>query len=266
MTLPESDITVHYVHSRYNSEHVEAVADILNAHPGVSHNYLRDGLYNIWFTITTHDSINIESEIQRLARESQIADWLLLPTLHTFKIGFTIDMNGPASGLVNQNKPTSNNSEDPTPLNKDFIRALQEDLPLKSRPFKGAAEVLGISEQAIIELLREYLQNGRIRRIAAVLRPVKAGYLSNVLVAWATLTDEHTKSVGNYAASLRAVSHCYQRPSSPQWPYTVYTMIHGHTAGECEAAIADISGYTHTTSYCKLTTIKEFKKVRVIYY
>lgn len=246
---------------------IEKIAQKLNEHSGISHNYLRDGVYNIWFTLTMPRSVNLESEVTRIASACSIRESLFLPALKTFKIGFTLNMTG--SSRRRRLKPVlqSLNQYEPVHLNPEFIRIVQQDMPLISHPFAEAAELLGVSEDAIIAMLEAYISKGWIRRIAAVLKPVQAGFPVNLLVAWSTKSQDVIDSLGMCAASFPTVSHCYQRPFSSVWPYSVYTMLHGQTIEECDAVVAELAESTSGVDrYCKLVTLRELKKERVMYY
>ncbi len=67
-------------------------------------------------------------------------------------------------------------------------------------------------------------------------------------------------------AGFKAVSHCYQRPSYPDWPYNLFTMVHGKSREECEATLDAIAGETGIKDHMALYSTEEFKKVRVRYF
>lgn len=70
---------------------IEAVAEIINQLPGVTHNYLRDHDYNIWFTLTTptrEKSLNILGEL-----ETNLGlDIISMPAQKVYKIKVSFDM------------------------------------------------------------------------------------------------------------------------------------------------------------------------------
>ena len=67
-------------------------------------------------------------------------------------------------------------------------------------------------------------------------------------------------------AGFALVSHCYRRPTYDDWPYSIFTMVHGKNAKDCEATIAAIHDETGVDEYALLWSIKEYKKTRVRYY
>ena len=82
---------------------------------------------------------------------------------------------------------------------------------------------------------------------------------------WA-VPDEQLDAIGPQMAGFAAVSHCYRRPTYDDWPYSVFTMVHGRSARDCEATIDAIRTETGVDEYCLLWSIKEYKKVRLEYF
>ena len=150
-------------------------------------------------------------------------------------------------------------------LETTVIRTVQEDLPLVERPFAAIAEPLGYTEDELLGALRSFLDRKLMRRFAAVMNHRNAGFKANAMGVWAVPEDELVE-IGPQMAGFSAVSHCYRRPTYDDWPYTVFTMVHGRTARDCEATIAAISDETGVDDYALLWSIKEYKKVRVRYF
>jgi DNA-binding Lrp family transcriptional regulator len=243
---------------------LHAVALRLNANPGVSHNYVRAGSFNLWFTLTMPMENDLKKEASNLARQANVGEWLFLPTIRKFKISFQLDMGGKRHALPSVRK-SSPRAAPGIRVDRGFVRELQKDLPLQPRPFLPAAVALGWTEEKIVRELKRYIKSGAIRRVASVLRPVKAGFPANVLVVWAP-RNALIGRLGRIAASRKNVSHCYERPAAAGWPYSVYTMIHGRSVAECRQVIRSISRESGVQEYRELTTVKEYKKIRVEYF
>ncbi|MBD3422491.1 MAG: AsnC family transcriptional regulator [Chitinivibrionales bacterium] len=249
--------------------HIDDVADFVNQHPGVSHNYQRKHAYNLWFTLTVRKDVDIKRSINHLAAKAGVQHSLYLPSIRNFKISFRLDMQN--ADLDNPNSiddPQVTYHCDNEPalrIDPHFIRLVQRDMPLVTHPFADIAGQLKCTQNAIAEQLRTYLQQGYIRRIASVLTPVHAGYPHNIMVAW-NIDRQHTEAFGHAAAQIRQVSHCYERPSYPQWPYSLYTMLHGQSEEQCTALIRRMESAPGAVSYLTLPTLREFKKVRVRYF
>lgn len=243
---------------------VEQVAEIVNAHSGVSHNYEREYDYNIWFTITVPPGTTPEIEVDRLAERAHPLAFRLFPTLRMFKIGVAFDVAGSGAKIAGRN-PTQTGSVE---LNEDDIRAvraLQLDLPIVREPFSSLACEAGMTESEIIEKAEGFLRSGVMRRYAAVLRHREAGFSANAMAVW-VVPEEMIEQVGSQMAEHDAVSHCYQRPTYPDWPYSLFTMIHGRTSADCESIVRELSDLSGITDYTLIYSTREFKKTRVKYY
>jgi DNA-binding Lrp family transcriptional regulator len=243
---------------------IETVADALSALPGVSHNYQREGAYNLWFTLTLRANKNLEHEIARLARKNNVSAWLYLPSLRQFKVSFRLPMGSRAPARP-PHAPVAEPTASPRRISRKFVQELQKDLPVCSRPFLAASRRLGTTEPKLLADMQKLVDARVARRFAAVLRQTKAGFAANVMVAWAPRKNQKEK-LGMFAASLPLVSHCYERPASREWPYSIYTMIHGKTMSGCRRIIKKISHESGVTAYQALKTVREFKKQRVQYF
>ena len=150
-------------------------------------------------------------------------------------------------------------------LDKEIVRAMQEDFPLVREPYKEIAREIGISEELLLERLKAFRQDGRIRKMGAVLQHRTAGFAANVLCAW-EVPAERMDEIAAAMSRHPAVSHCYDRNVEPGWPYNLYTMIHGHSRAECEA-IAEALGETcGVSNRAMLYSVKEWKKTSMKYF
>jgi DNA-binding Lrp family transcriptional regulator len=241
-------------------------ADLISANAGVSHNYERTGKYNLWFTLTLPASKDLRAEAEKLSQAANVVDWLFLPALRTFKIKFQLDLTGTRQNVsVPANLFPNRSTNRAVKVPQSFIRELQKDLPVVSRPYKRIAEALKITESGVVERIKKFTASGAIRRVAAVVRQKKAGFPANIMVAWAPKEDLK-ESLARCAVKQQKISHCYERPSSTKWPYSVYTMIHGKTMAECSKVIKTVSAQSGVKQFSVLPTVQEFKKVRVQYY
>jgi DNA-binding Lrp family transcriptional regulator len=145
------------------------------------------------------------------------------------------------------------------------ISVVQEDLPLVERPFAAQAELLGIAEGDVLRHITSFKDRKFMRRFAAVMNHRNAGFKANVMGVW-VVPDGDLGAIGPAMAGFAAVSHCYRRPTYDDWPYSLFTMIHGRSARDCEATMEAIEAETGITEYCTLWSVKEYKKVRVRYF
>ena len=255
-------------------ERLDAAVAVINSHPGVSHNYLRNHPFNLWYTLAVPPTsrLGLERTVEILHNLSGAESTRLLPTLRLFKIGVRFDTEG-ASQPDARAAPayTEASRVDAGPLTDreiHFVRVMQRDLALVPQPFVAVAEELGMPFADAAAMHARFLTTGRMRRFAAVLHHRKAGFGANAMGVWAGPADdpEALQRLGETMAGFRAVSHCYQRPSYPEWPYNLFTMVHGKNEEECEQVLTAIAGATGITDHHALYSSQEFKKVRVKYF
>jgi DNA-binding Lrp family transcriptional regulator len=261
------------VAAKIPEERLDEAAQIINEHPGVTHNYKRNHDYNLWFTIAVppHSRIGLEKTVEILGEMAGVDVIRLMPTLKLYKIGVQLDMTGKQDGTKAKAKPTYN-EEDRKKADKvltDFdiavIRELQRDLPVVSRPFDGFAQNLGVTTEELLEAGRKMIERKQMRRFCAILNHRKAGFRFNGMGVWAVPEDK-TDEVGPIMASFKAVSHCYLRPTYSDWPYSIFTMVHGRTLEECEDILQAIENETGIKERATLYSTKEYKKTRLQYF
>lgn len=143
---------------------------------------------------------------------------------------------------------------------KEILKILQDSVPLVSRPFLEVAKKLEISEEEVIRRIKKMMSEGIVRRFSASMRHRKLGILANPLVVW-KVPEERVEEVGKKLASLREVTHCYERATVPgKWEYNVYTMIHGYDKKSVEQIAKKLSNAVGIKNYELLYSSKEFKK------
>ena len=253
---------------RFRPERLPEGARVINEHPGVSHNYERTHEYNLWFTLAVPPAETLDRTVEELARKSGAEAYRMLPTIHFFKVGVNFDMMTEETSAFDYSPSAVEGWQSPLPLT-DFdiacIRELQGDLPAEHRPFKGMAERLGVTEAQLLAKARELIDRKIMRRFSAVLHHRRAGFKANVMVVW-KVPKEKGEEIGKIMASFPQVSHCYQRPTYPDWLYSHFTMVHAVTRQRCEEIALRISQKTGITDYAMLFSVREWKKTRVKYF
>jgi DNA-binding Lrp family transcriptional regulator len=164
-----------------------------------------------------------------------------------------------------QKKSENENTVTLTPLEKKVIASVQGDMPVVTRPFQKIAADLGIQEEQLLDVLEDLVERGIIRRFGATLRHQKSGYQANVMVAW-QVEEAQINSVGKIMASFRAVSHCYRRNPTDQWPYNLYTMVHGSDEEACRRTARQMSEKSGVQTYQLLFSRRELKKTSMRYF
>ncbi len=252
-------------------EKLNAAAKAINSHPGVSHNYERNNEFNLWYTVAVppDSRLGLEGTIEVLHKISGAGKTRILPTLKLFKIGVTLDMKEgatvkketPQYGELDRQSADRNISEE----DKAAIRALQEDVPLTPRPFDLWARQVGLSYEELLDRAYDLQRRKIMRRFSAVLYHRKAGFRANAMGVW-KVPPERVDEVGNMFAHYQAVSHCYQRPVYEDWPYALFSMVHGRTEEECEAVLDAMAAESGLTERASLYSTREYKKTRVRYF
>jgi DNA-binding Lrp family transcriptional regulator len=260
------------VAARVVSKRLDEAARAINEHPGVSHNYRRTHDFNLWFTIAVGPTsvLGLERTAELLGELAEVDALRLLPTLKLFKINMQLDMSGDSSPTNRTDEKSFSDADrvdNGVPSSKEigYIRELQKDLEIVPRPFDRSAEVLGAPVETLLEAAERFGAQRRMRRFAAVLHHRAAGFKSNVMGVWRVPSD-CIEAVGEQMSGFRGVSHCYQRPTYPDWPYNIFTMVHGRTKGDCEALLGAIAGKTRVTEHAALWSSKEYKKARIAYF
>ena len=152
-----------------------------------------------------------------------------------------------------------------TELEKKIIAAIQGDLSVESRPYRHIARQLGVTEKKLLEILADLCRRGVIRRFGATLRHQKSGFAANAMVAWQV--DEHRlEEVGPIMASFKAVSHCYRRSPTDDWPYNLYTMVHANDEGACRDTARQMARKAGVDKYSLLFSRRELKKTSMQYF
>ena len=259
--------------AKVDADHIDAAAEIINEHPGVSHNYKRNHDYNLWYTLAVPPGEDFDAHLDVLHQASGARVTRKLPTLKLYKIGVKLDMTGKmaadAKAEVLEHERPERKADMPAPelseLEVRVIQLCQDDLPLEPRPFATQAEKLGITEAELLAILHSFTDRKLMRRFAAVMNHRTAGFKANAMGVWAVPEDD-LEEIGPQMAGFAAVSHCYRRPTYDDWPYTVFTMVHGRSARDCEATIDAIASETGVDEYTLLWSIKEYKKVRLRYF
>ncbi len=247
---------------------LDFIAQQINRHPGVSHNYERNHQFNLWFTLAVPPGTDLKIEVDKFQKLEGIKKVRLLPTIQLFKIGVKLDM---VDEKKHEIKPTEEKKKIhdvkfvATEDDKKFIRELQKDLDIVDRPFLNAAKKLGMTEEQVFDKLKHYEEIGVMRRYAAILRHRDVGFVANGMIVW-KVPEERITAVGEKLGAFPQVSHCYQRPVYADWPYNVFSMIHCKSQDEAKEMAKTIQAQINVDEYQILFSAREFKKSRVEYF
>jgi DNA-binding Lrp family transcriptional regulator len=150
---------------------------------------------------------------------------------------------------------------------RKILRVVQKDLPKSLTPYADIAKMAGTDEDFVLKFLRHLKDTGRIRRFGASIKHQRAGYNHNVMIVWIARSRAEADQAGTTASTHPLISHCYYRPSNvPDWPYNMFTMIHGRHKNEYLEVIKFILCHTTLETYEILHSLKELKKTSMTYF
>jgi len=239
------------------AEKLDAVAAAVNALDGVSHNYLRNHRFNLWFTCQDESFERIEATLRTLGQQTGV-EFRTLPAQTVYKLDVRFDPSGPSAEdfLAGQYQPVAEAAGvvELTADQRRALRLLQDDIALTQSPLS----------RDLLKIAQELSDKGVIRRIAAVLDHRKLGYTVNVMLA-AVVENSRMDAAGKAMASCPAVSHCYQRKPFAGWPYNLFAMIHAGRMEDVQRFIDGLAKEYRICDYALLPTVCEFKKKPVFY-
>ncbi len=258
------------VAAKVDPEHPHRAAAFINTHPGVTHNYLRNHDFNLWFTIATEpDSpLGLDGTLEVIAARTGADSVRQLPTLKLFKIRMDLEMEQGTDALAAAGEAVEPKELDPIELSDEdvaTIRAAQGPMPAVAEPYAPAAERLGLAQEEVFARLESLRERNGLRRVAAILYHRRAGFSANGMGVW-EVPEPDILDVGRRMAAFRGISHCYQRPTYADWRYSVFTMAHGRSKEECDAILDSIAEATGIEGRATLYSSTEFKKVRMLYF
>lgn len=223
MAVPEQDL--------------ENVAKLVSAFTEVNHNYERDHHFNLWFVVTAQDQQHLESVLHDIEQQCALPV-MSLPMLESyhldlgFQLGWSKTGDAPAVDQpIPQRGHAHANDTGQIDVQNDsarrLIAAVQQGLPLTSRPYAAIAKQAAMDEVEVLALLQSWLEAKVINRLGIILRHRKLGYQANAMVVW-DVPEGNVDKLGQCFSEFEFVTLCYRRPRRlPQWPYNLFCMIHG---------------------------------------
>ena len=260
------------VAAKVDGEHPQRAAAAVNAHPGVSHNYLRTHDFNLWFTIAVppDSALGMAGTLEALMEETGAESMRQLPTLTLFKINMNLEMEKGTEALSSAVEAAPPRELERQPYDeRDIatIRAMQGPMEAVERPYDAAAAELGITTEELLDRLGSMVERKLLRRVAAILFHRRAGFSANGMGVW-KVPEGEIMETGRRMAAFRGISHCYQRPTYADWPYSVFTMAHGRSKEECDAILDSIAAECGIGAEGRATLYSstEYKKIRLHYF
>ncbi|WP_254525172.1 Lrp/AsnC family transcriptional regulator [Natrinema caseinilyticum] len=238
------------------------IVERVNGHREVAHNYEREHpSLNVWFVVSVADEDRVGEVLAEIEAETG-QETYNLPKQQEFRVEAKFYVDGPLDGEgdaedagidLSRLGPTVSPSADPTlsPAERDLVLEIQDGVPLTETPYTDVAGAIGVETEWVLETIKRFEREGKIRRIGVVPNHYALGYTENGMTVW-NVPDELVADVGPEVASLPFVTHCYRRPRHEGvWPYNFFAMTHGRSEAESERRIEQVretmAGYWDVT-------------------
>jgi DNA-binding Lrp family transcriptional regulator len=250
---------------KVDGPNIESAESYLGAHPGISHGYEREHEFNIWVTLSVPPGTDLQAEVSGISARCRAGAVIALPATRVFKLrtDFSRTEDLSAEEYISNGHGLPGRAR-LAQADREIINGLQHDLPLSSDPFAPLAHNLGMDVDKMLARSRSLLRRGVIRRYGASINHRNAGYRANAMTCWDAPAGKVVK-LGRLLASKRQVSHCYERATMDPWHYNLFAMLHSRDRAACLQAIERMAAETGLGDYIVLFSVKEFKKIRVLY-
>jgi siroheme decarboxylase len=252
-------------------DRIEGAAALINSHPGVSHNYLRDHRYNLWFTLAEEREDLLGETVRFIVEKAGATDALNFRNEKQYKIGLRLNVGDDDGDNVGLMVP-ARSRPDHRPFSaaeRDAILLLQRDLPLDREPFSRLVSESrdGLTPGALLAIGDEMKQTGYMRRYSAVIRPAHTGFSANAMTVWRPSATDSIDRVAELFSREGAITHIYRRTVHPgRWEYPLFAMIHARGDGELAGIVERLARESGVGDHLVLTTLRELKKEKVIYF
>ena len=231
----------------------ERVAHSAHQAPGTRHQ-----APNLWFTLSYPADIfaAMADEVSARLKPYEVH---VLPATRRYKVDVVF-------GAATRAREESVEDDMPPVSSSDraIIRALQGDTETRPDYFAAIAERLGMNEWNLLSTLELWRRRGRLKRIGLLLAHRNAGWTANGMCCWRIEGD--TTEAGRALAACDEVTHCYERPEAPGFPFNLFAMIHARSADEASAAFARIEAACGLSSGTMLISTREYKKTSMTFF
>ncbi|SEL55262.1 siroheme decarboxylase subunit beta [Haloferax larsenii] len=223
-------------------ERFDEVAEQVNAHREVAHNYEREHPHlNMWFVVSVADEARVDEVLGEIEDETG-QETYNMPKRHEFHVGAKFLLDGPVpdgdldlSHLGSDVEPTDERTI--TPDERDLVLEIQGGLPITETPYADVADALGQDTEWVVATIKRFNLEGKVRRVGVIPNHYALGYSENGMTVW-NVPDDLVMEVGPEIAALDFVTHCYRRPRHEGvWPYNFFAMTHGRSEAESEERI-----------------------------
>lgn len=205
-----------------------SVAQMVNCHPEINHNYEREHQFNLWLVATAANAAHLDRVLHAIEQETGLPI-MRLPMVQDYHIDLGFDLRATVALADHRSFKTPDIKSLPMLDAQDYalIAAIQDGLPLVARPYAEIGASAGLSEADVLSRLERLLDQDVIKRFGIVVRHHELGFRANAMVVW-SIPDDRIDELGRCIGASGLVNLCYQRPRRlPDWPYNLFAMIHG---------------------------------------
>ena len=213
---------------------------------------------NLWFTLSYPADIFAAMADEVAARLHPYAVHVL-PATRRYKVDVVF-------GAATRARDESVEDDMPPVSSSDraIIGALQGDTETRPDYFAALAEKLRMNEWNLLSTLEVWRRRGRLKRIGLLLAHRNAGWTANGMCCWRI--DGDTAEAGRALAACDEVTHCYERPEAPNFPFNLFAMIHARSAEEASATFARLEASCQLSAGTMLLSTREYKKTSMTFF
>lgn len=253
-------------------EALDAAAAKLTPLAGVTHCYvreatsaLRQGVPNLWFTLSYPADI-FPAMVDEVAARLGPYALHVLPATRRYKVDVVF---GAATRAREEDVAEGDDLPPVTARDRAVIGALQGDTEARADFFAALAGRLGMKEWDLLSTLEIWRRKGRLKRIGLLLHHRNAGWSANGMCCWRVAGD--TTAAGRALAARGEVTHCYERPEAPNFPYNLFAMVHARAAAEANAQFASLSAEVNRVAGAAVPAVmllstREYKKTSMTFF
>ena len=253
-------------------EALDAAAAKLTPLVGVTHCYVREatsalrpGVPNLWFTLSYPADI-FPAMVDEVAARLGPYALHVLPATRRYKVDVVF---GAATRAREEDVAEGDDLPPVTARDRAVIGALQGDTEARADFFAALAERLGMKEWDLLSTLEIWRRKGRLKRIGLLLHHRNAGWSANGMCCWRVAGD--TTAAGRALAARGEVTHCYERPEAPNFPYNLFAMVHARAAAEANAQFASLSAEVNRVAGAAVPAVmllstREYKKTSMTFF
>lgn len=253
-------------------EALDAAAAKLTPLAGVTHCYVREatsalrpGVPNLWFTLSYPTDI-FPAMVDEVAARLGPYALHVLPATRRYKVDVVF---GAATRAREEDVAEGDDLPPVTARDRAVIGALQGDTEARADFFAALAGRLGMKEWDLLSTLEIWRRKGRLKRIGLLLHHRNAGWSANGMCCWRVAGD--TTAAGRALAARGEVTHCYERPEAPNFPYNLFAMVHARAAAEANAQFASLSAEVNRVAGAAVPAVmllstREYKKTSMTFF